>query len=198
MNLADFDQLYADHGDDPWGYRTRFYEQRKRDIVVASLPRAHYTSILECAASNGELAAALAPRCDQLLACDAAELAVRAARERLAQFAHARVEQRVLPDQWPEGSFDCIVVSELGYYLSDRALGALYRRAIGALTRRGTLILCHWLHPIQGCPRRGAAVHAAFVPPCSWTQVAAHREADFALEVWSRDSISVAAREGLV
>jgi hypothetical protein len=33
-----FADLYAD-SDDPWAFRTRWYERRKRDLALASLPR---------------------------------------------------------------------------------------------------------------------------------------------------------------
>ena len=56
-----FEQLF-EHDEDPWAFRTRWYEQRKRDLTLACLPRQYYTRIFEPACANGELSAALAER----------------------------------------------------------------------------------------------------------------------------------------
>lgn len=197
MNRAYFDELYATHGDDPWGYHTRFYERRKRDVLLASLGCEHYGRVLECAAGNGVLAAALATRCDALLACDATPAAVAAARVTLASVAHAAVENRTLPDEFPSGRFDCVVVSEVGYYLTADELVRLSQLVVDALSPDGEVVLCHWRHPIAGCALTGDQVHAAFAAPSTWTRRVAHVEADFVLDVWSPHSESVAAREDL-
>ena len=75
---AYFDTLYQQ--EDPFEYRTRWYEARKRALTLASLPRDHYLRGWELGCSNGVLTAALAPRCAQLLATDLSEQAVTAAR----------------------------------------------------------------------------------------------------------------------
>src|SRR3712207_9394004 len=99
---------------DPWGFRTSWYEQRKREIVVASLPRRRFGSCWELGCSVGELTAALAPRCDRLLATDGNAVAVTEARGRVTEFAHVTVEQQIHPEDWPRETFDLIVFSELG------------------------------------------------------------------------------------
>lgn len=198
MNLDYFTELYASRGDDPWAYRSRFYEQRKRALTVAALPRARYAHLLEVACGNGELAAELAPRCDRLLACDAVPAAVQSAQNRLSSVEHAQVERRTMPEEWPPGSFDCIVVSEVGYYFTPDELSALYQRVVTALSPAGTLLLCHWRHAIDGCVLDGDAVHAAFAANVDWCRLVQHREPDLLLDVWSADATSVAEREGLV
>ena len=54
--------------DDPWSFRTRWYEKRKRELTLASLPRQRYQRVFEPACANGELSAQLAERSDALLA----------------------------------------------------------------------------------------------------------------------------------
>lgn len=49
-----FDTLYH-YNDDPWGYTQRWYEQRKRQICLALLPRQRYGRILELGCANGVL-----------------------------------------------------------------------------------------------------------------------------------------------
>ena len=77
-----FEDLYARHAD-PWGFADRWYEQRKRALLLASLPRPRFARAFEPGCSIGVLTAELAPRCDALLATDVAEGALSAARERL-------------------------------------------------------------------------------------------------------------------
>ena len=47
-----FEGLFA-RDQDPWAFRQRWYEQRKRAITLASLPRRHYRSIFEPGCANG-------------------------------------------------------------------------------------------------------------------------------------------------
>ena len=54
-----FDSFYAGR-DDPWGFETRWYEKRKRDILLASLPHERYATALEVGCSTGKLTASLA------------------------------------------------------------------------------------------------------------------------------------------
>ncbi|WNG27441.1 hypothetical protein F0U62_28050 [Cystobacter fuscus] len=119
--MAHFERMYAD-SEDPWEYRRRWYERRKRALTLAMLPHARYARAFEPGCSIGELSAELAARCDALLVSDGSEAAVRVARRRLAPWPHVRVEQRLLPDAWPEGTFELVVLGEFGYYLDAKAL----------------------------------------------------------------------------
>lgn len=74
LSVEHFEQMYAD--EDPFGYRSRWYEQRKRDILLGALPYARFARGWEFGCSNGELTAQLAPRCDTLLATDLSQQAV--------------------------------------------------------------------------------------------------------------------------
>ncbi|KTC25803.1 methyltransferase [Pseudomonas marginalis ICMP 9505] len=191
-----FDQLFAGN-DDPWAFRQRWYEQRKRALTLAALTRPHYASIFEPGCANGELSAQLAPRCDRLVCCDTASAAVALAKTRLAGFSHAQVEQSRLPEQWPAGSFELIVLSELCYYLDAKDLHGLIDRALAALTDNGQLLACHWRPTIEGCPQTAEQVHALLQQRLGIPPVVQHHESDFLLDLWSRDGTSVAIFEGL-
>lgn len=191
-----FDQLFADN-DDPWAFRQRWYERRKRALTLAMLTRPRYASIFEPGCANGELSAELAPRCDRLLCCDTASAAVALARGRLLGFAHAQVQQSRLPEQWPQGQFELIVLSELCYYLDADDLGALIDRALTSLAPNGQVLACHWRPPIDGCPQTAEQVHALLHERLAMPLVTRHHEHDFLLDLWSRDATSVATLEGL-
>ena len=149
--------------DDPWGVESRWYEERKRDLVLAALPRAHFGRGLEIGCSTGALAERLADRCDRLVAVDRSAAAVEAASRRFLSRSTASVLQLDLPSDWPEGGpFDLVVVSEVGYFLSPAALEDLVRRVGRDLSADGVVVLCHWRHRVEGWPLDADAVHAGF------------------------------------
>lgn len=191
-----FDQLFADN-DDPWAFRQRWYERRKRALTLAMLTRPRYASVFEPGCANGELSFELAPRCDRLMCCDTASAAVALARDRLLGFPHAEVRQGCLPAQWPAGQFDLIVLSELCYYLDPADLSQLIEHALDSLTRDGQLLACHWRPPIAGCPQTGENVHGLLQERLGMPLLARHHEDDFLLDLWGRDGTSVATLEGL-
>ena len=191
-----FDQLFAGN-DDPWAFRQRWYEQRKRALTLAVLTRPHYASIFEPGCANGELSAELATRCERLLCCDTASAAVQLAQTRLTAFAHAHVEQRRLPQEWPAGQFELIVLSELCYYLDVNDLNRLIDHALAALTDNGQLLACHWRPPIDGCPQTAEQVHALLQQRLGMSPLAQYHDQDFLLDLWSREGTSVARHEGL-
>ncbi len=92
--LADnyFHDMYRD-SDDPWGFTSRWYEQRKYALSLAALSSPRYGSVFEPGCSVGVLSAQLATRADHLLCTDVSPRAVELARERLD--GHDSVEVRV-------------------------------------------------------------------------------------------------------
>jgi SAM-dependent methyltransferase len=191
------DEFYR-QSTDPWGFRTRWYEQRKREIVVASLPRRRFGSCWELGCSVGELTAALAARCDRVFATDGNAVAVEQARARVRDFPQVQVEQQIHPQDWPNEQFDLIVFSELGYNFDADSLRALVRRLATTLLPHGTLVACHWRYPIPTCPVTGDEVHQIIAATLAFPRLVQHIEEDFVLEVWSADGRSVASAEGML
>lgn len=195
LEPAHFDAMFRD-SDDPWQFRTRWYEARKRAMTLACLPSRRFDNAYEPGCANGELSAALAPRCERLLVSDGSARAVDLARHRLAAMAHVEVRQAWLPAAWPQESFDLIVLSELGYFLAPDALDALAAKALRSLRPGGCVLACHWRRAIAGCTLDGDAVHHRLDRRLSLHRLTQLQEADFRLDVWSDDTRSVAEREG--
>ncbi|MGK0722556.1 PIG-L family deacetylase [Leucobacter sp. W1478] len=188
-----FDALY-EKSEDPWRFRTRWYEERKRRITIAVLPEERFERGLEVGCSIGVLTELLAPRCESLLALDISARAAEQARELGLSGAEIRVQDVV--QEFPGGEFDLIVLSEVGYYWNAEDLRATTKKMFESLTPEGVLIACHWRHPVDDYPLSGDQVHAA-IAELEWTRLAHHLEEDFVLEVFSTDPRSVAQREGL-
>jgi SAM-dependent methyltransferase len=184
-----FEHMFA-ASDDPWSFRTRWYEKRKRDLTMAALPRQFYQRVFEPGCANGELSVLLAERSESLLCQDLNAKAVTLARRRLAECPHASVEQARLPGDWPSGRFDLIVLSEVGYFLEPEQWLQVLDQAVASLTPDGGLLACHWLHPIEGCSQDGRQVHAPLQRLPLYGAVR-HEEADFLLEYWSRQPASI-------
>ncbi|WP_097867577.1 class I SAM-dependent methyltransferase [Streptomyces sp. rh34] len=188
---------------DPWHLAERWYERRKYDLTVASLPLPRYRRAFEPACSVGELTVRLAERCDQVVACDRVESAVATARKRTSLLPHVDVRHLNIPDQWPPGRFDLVVLSELLYYFDAPTLHRVLGRAVGALEPGGTLATVHWNHPVPDHRGTGTTLARTVASLSGLTLTADHREDDFVLQVYQRTgpdgtpAPSPAAREGL-
>jgi SAM-dependent methyltransferase len=195
-----FDGMYAASAD-PWEFASRWYEARKYAISLALLPREHYGHAFEPGCSIGVLTALLAARCDQLLACDVAAAAVDSAARRTAPLGHVRVERRDILRDWPPGTFDLIVFSEVLYYYAGEDLNRVLGQAAAALRPDGNLLAVHWRHPVTDYPRSGDEVHLILAGHPGLARLVEHREPDFVAEVYTRAGgrlVSVAEAGGLV
>lgn len=176
-----FDAVHST-SEDPWEYTTSWYERRKRSLTLAALPAEEYRSGLEIGCSIGTLTADLAGRCASLLAVDASSSALELAAKRLAEFPGVATRQLTLPAEWPGGSYDLVVVSEVGYYLAPADLEGLLQRIRESMQPGGTLLLCHWRHPVSGWELDGDGVHALARNLLGWPAAGLYRERDFVLE----------------
>ena len=190
-----FDAMFS-VSDDPWHFKTRWYESRKRELTLAALPAPRFGTAYEPGCANAELSLALAPRCDRLLISDGSPRAVQVARERTAHLGNVEVRQAWIPDRWPEQQFDLIVLSEVAYYLGEQALDILAERMIVSMLPHGTLLACHWRDRIDGCTMSGDDVHRHLANRLALPHLASYRDDDLRLDVWSLDCRSVAEREG--
>lgn len=182
--MAYFEEMYA--GDpDPWGFDHRPYEQRKHALTVALLPAERYRRAIEPGCANGALTERLAAVCDRIDAFDPVDACVSRARERLRSAAGVSVRRGLLPDDWPAGEADLVVLSEVAYYLSDDASTEVLDAIQASLVATGTLVAVHWTGPTN-YPRTAEQVHGELVD-LGWLQHRAHlRDEGFVADVWTR------------
>lgn len=156
-----FDDVYQANND-PWSFETSEYERRKYEATVAALPNSHYHNAFEIGCSIGVLTQMLAARCKRLLAVDASELPLKTARARLATYPNVTIRQMSIPAEFPDGPFDLILFSEVGYYLSREDLARTRQSIIDAISPNGHVLLVHWTPFVPDYPLTGDEVHDFF------------------------------------
>jgi LmbE family N-acetylglucosaminyl deacetylase/SAM-dependent methyltransferase len=186
-----FDDLYRQRAD-PWDLGSSWYERRKRDAVLAALPRERFGRGLEVGSARGDLSLRLLDRVEELLAIDGAREAVAATQARVGT--RAQTAQMLIPGDWPPGAFELIVLSEVGYYVAD--LNELAARIGASLDPEGVLVLVHWRHVAKDHPHTAETVHRTLSRRLPLSRLSSYVDDDFLLDVLARDGRSVAEREG--
>ncbi len=171
---------------DPWDFSTSEYEQRKYALTLAALPRQRYRNAFEPGCSVGVLSQQLATRCDQLLVTDVVPSAVEQAISRLRSVKNVTVALLAIPTQWPQGTFDLVVLSEVGYYFDAPSLDSVVRSIVGSLSVGGNLVAVHWRGDTD-YPLTAEEVHHQIDDYAQLRRVATYREEQFMLDVWERD-----------
>ena len=172
-----FDALYA-ADPDPWQFATSDYEREKYAASLAALPDATYQAALEVGCSIGVFTRALAARCKTLLALDVADAALAQARQQCRE-SNVTFQNRSVPDDWPEGSFDLIVLSEVLYYLDISALSRVAAKVDLSLPQGGVVLLVHYLgetdYPISGDEAAETFIAATKYPVLSHARTSTYR-----------------------
>jgi predicted TPR repeat methyltransferase len=122
---AFFEAMYAESYD-PWRLADRWYEERKYAITMAMLPAARYRHAFEPGCSVGVLTEQLTARCDHVTGTDVAAAALKAVDARLQARGRrdaVTLTRSSLDSPWPQGHFDLVMLSEVGYYLSAELCG---------------------------------------------------------------------------
>jgi cyclopropane fatty-acyl-phospholipid synthase-like methyltransferase len=181
-----FDALYT-ADPDPWKFAESPYESKKYALTLEAMSKPRYRSALEVGCSIGVLTRSLASRCDALIAIDAAQTPLLEARRRCEGLPGVRLEQMFVPDQWPDGDFELILLSEVVYYLSRDDVGRLAERVANSLIKGGSVILVHWTGPTN-YPLSGDEAATLFIERVGPGYVVdrADRYAEFRLDVLSR------------
>ncbi|CAM3661102.1 Methyltransferase domain-containing protein [Bordetella sputigena] len=188
--MSDFEALYRQSAD-PWQVRTSWYEQRKRAVLLACLPRARYGRILELGCGNGEMTRHLAVRCDALVAVDSSATAISLCEQTLARDGLRNTSTHVarLPEAWPVDAgqrFDLIVVSELAYYIAEADLPSFLARCAAMLGEHGEWAMCHYSKDLEGRPQPTAALHGRVDELGGLSKAVRHEDERFMIDVWRR------------
>jgi len=157
-----FDEMYK-CDKDPWNFDSSPYEKEKYRKTISLLGSTNYCRGLEIGCSIGVLTRMLAGRCDELVAIDLSGEAIKIATERLAEYNNVTFINEGIPHYCIEGTFDLILLSEVGYYLSHEDLKLAKQQIIEHLNKEGMLILVHWTNFVADYPLTGDQVHEHFL-----------------------------------
>ena len=179
-----FDDLYGRDAD-PWRFATSDYERAKYEATLAALPAACAGRAFEVGCSIGVLTQRLAARCGTLLAVDVAEAALAQARARCASLDNVTIDRMHVPQQWPAGTFDLILFSEVLYYLSATDIAATAERTRSALQPGGSALLVHYTLPTD-YPHSGDAATELFIAETGFRPTLQLRQAEYRLDLLLR------------
>ncbi|GAB3144991.1 hypothetical protein GCM10027258_34720 [Amycolatopsis stemonae] len=183
--VSRFAELYAS-AEDPWSVRTKWYERRKRAMVLACLPDEHYGTVVEPGCGVGVLTRDLAGRAGRLIAFDPVPAAAERARAAVADLSHVDVHIGAVPGALPSGPADLLVYGELLYYLDDRTLDETVEASVAALRPGGHLLAVHWLPWAPEAPRDGRDAHARLLAHPAFEPLVEHTDEQFLLHVLRR------------
>ena len=179
---AEFFEAKYQAARDPWNFSSSAYEGGRYDATMRMLEGRAYQRALEPGCSIGVLTERLAAICDRVEAIEISPTAVAEARERCRDLQDVHIECAALP----EGSFDLILLSEIGYYFAAEALATLCEQLIGRLRASGTLLAAHWLGTSEDHVLTGDRVHEILGGVRGLVLERSERHTGFRLDRWGR------------
>lgn len=175
-----FEALFA-ADPDPWDFETSPYEREKRAHTIAALDGRRFRKGLEIGCATGVLTKVLANICDQIVGIDLSERALSIARDRLRGFPHLDLRQGEIPRDWPVGTFDLIVLSEVLYFLDEQEIGEMSARADRSLVPGGVILAINWIGPTD-LPLDGNEVIRLFAKAGEWNRLCVMKEPQFRID----------------
>ena len=182
---AFFESMYK-HNPDPWNFSSSEYEQRRYEAIIAALTATRYTRAFEPGCSIGVLSTKLAPLCGQLIAIDISPTAIQEAQQNCRSLTNVDLRIGRLPQDVPDGHFDLIVLSEIGYYFKEPDLLKLATMLVDRLTPKGILLAVHWTGHSDDHLISGDRVHEILLRLEGLMLTTTESHAGFRLNKWVR------------
>jgi protein-L-isoaspartate O-methyltransferase len=184
-SAAFFEAMYQRNAD-PWNFASKPEELLRYAAIISTLAGRRYRRAFEPGCSVGVLTDALAGICDEVVARDLSETAVERARHRTAGMPGVSIQVGSLTEGLPPGSFDLLVLSEIGYYFTPRDWNALLDRLIAPLEPGTTVLASHWLGESDDHLMHGDDVHAILRSRRDLRLTQQERHETFRLDRWER------------
>jgi ubiquinone/menaquinone biosynthesis C-methylase UbiE len=141
---------------------------------------------MEIGCSIGVLTALLAQRCDSLLGVDISEAALVQGRARCKHLPWVEFRRLVIPAEFPAGSFDLIMVSEVAYFWSPADLLKAMERIARHQKSSAHVVLVHWTPKEPDYPQSGDTVHETWLADTRWRQLLGRRREKYRIDVLVR------------
>ena len=139
-----FEAKYRENSD-PWAFASNDYEQSRYSAILHALDHRRYRRAFEPGCSIGILTARLASMCEHVDAIDISPTAVRYARQHCGHLSNVSINCGSLATDVPAGTFDLLVLSEIGYYFDRQELFQVGSHIAGRVEPSGVLLAVHWL-----------------------------------------------------
>ena len=162
ITLDGFEQTFAANPD-PWDTFSDRDEGCKRTAIRRAIGPGPYGRVLELAAGNGSNSHMLATRSLRLDATEGTWTGTRLVEAALPASRRARAIRLPLPGRLPRPCYDAIVIAELLYYLSPRAMRRTALDCARALRRGGTLVLAHHHIDFHDFAQHAAGLQRSFL-----------------------------------
>ena len=194
IDLAGFAAKFAD-SDDPWRTFTDHDEAVKRAAILHALGPGPIGRVLEVANGNGSNSAALAPRALRLDATEGTEEGTALTARAISLYPRARAITSSLPARPPRPVYDAVIIAEILYYLSDRAMRQVARDAATWLRPGGTLVLAHHRIDFFDFAQHAAGMQTRFLAQTGrrWTVRTVRRTGKWL--VWSANAVVDVSRD---
>lgn len=162
IDLAGFEAKFGADAD-PWSTWTNHNEAVKRVAILHALGAGPLGRVLELGAGNGSNSRPIAARALRLDATEATREGTRLVARAIAGKPGARAMRLVVPAPPPRPTYDAIVVAELLYYLTPRAMAALARQVALHLRPGGVLVLAHHRITFYDFVQHADGIHQRFL-----------------------------------
>ena len=180
-----FEAMYRRDAD-PWDFASSEYEQGRYRAILAALDGHRYARAFEPGCSIGVLTEGLAGLCDRVDAMDLSPSAIEQAKRRCHDLKNVHLTSGSLAEAMPEGEFDLMVLSEIGYYFEELRLQEIAERLVDRLQPGGHLLAAHWLGESADHVLSGDQVHEVLGRVAGLSRVRSEQHEGFRLEVWER------------
>ncbi len=104
------------------------------------------------------------------------------ARRRCSGVHQVAFERLKVPDDWPQQTFDLIVLSEVLYYLSPEDVARTARQSRESLRPQGSVLLVHYILPTD-YPCTGETATQIFIAEARLTATLQRRESAYRLDL---------------
>lgn len=170
IDLSGFANKFAGD-DDPWRTFSDRDEAVKRAAILHALGPGPLGRVLELASGNGSNSRAIAPRALRLDATEGTAEGTRLTARTIARWPRSRAITLALPARFPRSHYDAIVIAELLYYLSPRAMREMALAVGDALRPGGRLVLAHHRVDYYDFAQHAAGIQTRFLAMtgATWT-----------------------------
>ena len=173
---------------DPWATFSNADEALKRRAILRALGPGPWGRVLELGAGNGSNSAALADRALRLDATEGTSEGTKLVTRALDGRARAHASVLAVPGRFPRPTYDAVVVAELLYYLSPRAMAATARDVAAALRPGGRLVLAHHRIDYYDFAQHADGIHGRFLTDtrAGWRTAGGYRTGRWIVSGWIR------------